>query len=659
MKTLVYLVAFLYLSLCQANDFLESAIFTNTSLQELPSTYKGRVRPLEASSRLWLYDLYNQQQIKSAQKALFHLKTGTAIELEWKLFFFGHQPWDHSPLFWIHYAELKELLALNLKQDRFSYHELSKALSNKDFLKWLMTYQYAKNFHDIHNRAFSEKQELHQLAPRLWVELKGDDLILLSKPNDGVLWRHLPIGLTIAQGIRSHLLSFEKKHRVVAEEALKLMSSLNQYSQNQGALHAEATVEQQGSLLKLLPSRYHEGLWYSLNTLKAKSFDEEKKQERLTPNFTLYSDNLFKQIQTEYELLETALKKEDRAQVFIHTDRLVQFLNEGYASIAGKPYKEAYGKTIDYPTVMQIQIERDYYHYPLTELAILFYAIALILFVLSYKKPKLIKLALACAFVAFGCQTILLVMRCFILQRPPVSNMFETVIYVPWIAMLLGFILHYFLKNHLVLVASSVGALCLLILLKLTNLNSSLDNVQAVLDSQYWLIVHVLMVVGSYGVFLLGGVLGHFYLISSMIHGKETPQMAQNAKLILQCLYMGVAMLIPGTILGGVWAAESWGRFWDWDPKESWAFISSCIYLIWIHAYTFGYIRHFGLSVGAIIGLLTISFTWYGVNYILGTGLHSYGFGSGGDYFYYLFILAELVFLGAAYRIKSKKRVYP
>jgi hypothetical protein len=97
--------------------------------------------------------------------------------------------------------------------------------------------------------------------------------------------------------------------------------------------------------------------------------------------------------------------------------------------------------------------------------------------------------------------------------------------------------------------------------------------------------------------------------------------------------------------LGGVWAAESWGRFWDWDPKESWAFISICLYLIWVHAYRFHRIASFGLAIGAVTGLLAISFTWYGVNYILGTGLHSYGFGSGGELYYYLFVGAESALL--------------
>ena len=110
-------------------------------------------------------------------------------------------------------------------------------------------------------------------------------------------------------------------------------------------------------------------------------------------------------------------------------------------------------------------------------------------------------------------------------------------------------------------------------------------------------------------------------------------------------LYIGTALLIVGTILGGVWAAQSWGRFWDWDPKESWAFISALMYLAFLHAYKFRKIKERGLAIGSILGLMTISFTWYGVNYILGTGLHSYGFGGGGEWLYYSYLLGEGLFI--------------
>nr|WP_249270146.1 cytochrome c biogenesis protein CcsA [Neochlamydia sp. AcF95] len=223
--------------------------------------------------------------------------------------------------------------------------------------------------------------------------------------------------------------------------------------------------------------------------------------------------------------------------------------------------------------------------------------------------------------------------------------MFETVIYVPWIAVLTSLALARKIKNSFIMLSASIVALALIIMIKVTGLGSSLENVQAVLDSHYWLIIHVLMVVGSYGVFALAGVLGQIYLCQYLIHKQETSEMRELGQTILQAVYVGVILLIPGTLLGGIWAAQSWGRFWDWDPKESWAFISSCIYLIFIHAYTFKHIYFFGLAMGSILGLLAISFTWYGVNYILGTGLHSYGFGAGGEIYYYLFILAELFFL--------------
>ena len=260
--------------------------------------------------------------------------------------------------------------------------------------------------------------------------------------------------------------------------------------------------------------------------------------------------------------------------------------------------------------------------------------------------------------LAFLCHTIILALRGYILQRPPVSNMFETMIYVPWIAVFFSLCLWFWKKSRFTLIAASLSALILLVLMKLTTVNSNLENVQAVLDSQYWLTIHVLMIVASYGAFILAGLMGHFYLFLVLRDGNEGSSLKLCAFTLLQSLYIGVALLIPGTLLGGVWAAESWGRFWDWDPKESWAFISSCIYLVAIHAYRYRFIGNFGLALCSIAGLISVSFTWYGVNYILGTGLHSYGFGSGGEIYYYLYLVSEFTVIGLAiflYHTRLKK----
>ncbi len=283
-----------------------------------------------------------------------------------------------------------------------------------------------------------------------------------------------------------------------------------------------------------------------------------------------------------------------------------------YDTLAGKAYQFAHGKSLHYPTKLQLQAELLMHKLPVKWILIAGYLLTVLI--------------RHFAFVPFTLHTLILALNCYILQRPPVSNMAETILYVPWIAMLMSF---FFKKER-------EGALTAAVLLFFLPGNLRFENVQAVLDSQYWLIVHVLMVVGSYGVFFFAGILGHLYLFKKNL---------ALEKILLRSLYIGTALLIGGTILGGVWAAQSWGRFWDWDPKEAWAFISSGVYLIWIHAYKFKKIGGKGLAIGSIIGLMAITFTWYGVNYILSAGLHSYGFGTGGVLFYCLYLGTELLFL--------------
>jgi cytochrome c biogenesis factor len=122
---------------------------------------------------------------------------------------------------------------------------------------------------------------------------------------------------------------------------------------------------------------------------------------------------------------------------------------------------------------------------------------------------------------------------------------------------------------------------------------------------------------------------------------------------VYRSIQLGVLLLAAGTILGGVWANESWGRFWGWDPKETWAFISLMGYLALLHARFAGMVGAFGTAVGAILGFQLILMTWYGVNFVLAAGLHSYGFGAGGGGYILAYLAAEGAFLGlVAFRYK-------
>ena len=126
---------------------------------------------------------------------------------------------------------------------------------------------------------------------------------------------------------------------------------------------------------------------------------------------------------------------------------------------------------------------------------------------------------------------------------------------------------------------------------------------------------------------------------------------------LYRVLQLGVLLLAAGTILGGVWANYSWGRFWGWDPKETWALIALLCYLTALHGRLAGWWTEFGLVVASVICFLAVLMAWYGVNFVLGKGLHSYGFGIGGETYVATFVLLDLLFVGfAIWRYRSSKQ---
>lgn len=396
---------------------------------------------------------------------------------------------------------------------------------------------------------------------------------------------------------------------------------------HQGRFRPLEVVEETNDLkshLKMIPSKRHPEIWLTLNSLQEKD-----------TNPSLFSDATWHKLQEAYN-------KQDRP-LFVST-----YL-EAYRPLTKQTYFLSKNTAFTFPSENQLRAEVLYHRTPLASYATAGYLFALLFFLLSqgFSSNFILRLGKICLFSAFICHTALLGAKIYILERPPVSNMADTLIYVPWIAVILSFLLYQKFKAKEILAAGSGLAAILLTLLEWTLGSSSLENVQPVLNSQFWLIIHVLMIVASYGIFILAGILAHIYMIKK----REDKTLE---KMMVQLLYLGIALLIPGTILGGVWAAQSWGRFWDWDPKESWAFISACVYLIALHAYRFHAIGPLGLAASCIVGLLAISFTWYGVNYILGTGLHSYGFGSGGEWIYFTYVILEILFL-MYYFIRSKK----
>jgi ABC-type transport system involved in cytochrome c biogenesis permease subunit len=248
-------------------------------------------------------------------------------------------------------------------------------------------------------------------------------------------------------------------------------------------------------------------------------------------------------------------------------------------------------------------------------------------------------------------------LRIYISGRPPVTNMYESVVWVAWGAVLFALVFEAVYKaRYFAAAAAGLATLSLILADNVPILDGSIDPLVPVLRDNMWLTVHVLTITLGYAAFLLGMGLGHLNLGLYFFAPRKTALFKTLSLFLYRSLQVGTLLLATGTMLGGVWASYSWGRFWGWDPKETWAFIALLGYLAILHGRMVGWIREFGMAVGSILGFLLVLMAWYGVNFVLGTGLHSYGFGSGGYAYVGGFVAFEvLVIVAALLRRRSEE----
>lgn len=233
----------------------------------------------------------------------------------------------------------------------------------------------------------------------------------------------------------------------------------------------------------------------------------------------------------------------------------------------------------------------------------------------------------------------------------PVTNMYETIIWVALVCAVLGLVLELIYRWKAIgLAAAITAAVCGLIAdIIPPNLGAEIRNLQPVLRSNFWLSTHVTTIVSSYAAFALALGLGNLALGIYLFAPGRKEALRRLSLFIYRALQVGVLLVAAGTILGGVWADQSWGRFWGWDPKEVWALIVLLVYLALLHARYAGWVGQFGLTAGAVLGFQTVIMAWYGVNFVLGVGLHSYGFGTGGRGQVFTYVVAQCAFVAAAW----------
>jgi len=254
------------------------------------------------------------------------------------------------------------------------------------------------------------------------------------------------------------------------------------------------------------------------------------------------------------------------------------------------------------------------------------------------------RMAWTLAGAGFLLQAAGLVSRVLIAGRPPVTNMYESVIWVAFGTILFALVFETIYRAGSFLLGAVPVAVASLILADSQPmiLDRSIHPLTPVLRDNFWLTTHVLSITLSYAAFALSLGVAHVAL-GQIIAGRKPAATLYNY--LYKTLQVGVLLLATGTILGGVWANYSWGRFWDWDPKETWALTALLGYLFLLHGRISGLWGGFGLAVGAVLAFMSVLMAWYGVNFVLGAGLHSYGFGSGGLPLVAAFVGCEILFL--------------
>jgi ABC-type transport system involved in cytochrome c biogenesis permease subunit len=249
--------------------------------------------------------------------------------------------------------------------------------------------------------------------------------------------------------------------------------------------------------------------------------------------------------------------------------------------------------------------------------------------------------------VALVIHTLGLLFRMILEGRPPVTNLYSSAVFIGWGAAILGLVLERFTRGGLGLAtASGVGFITQIIAHNLALGGDTMEMMRAVLDTNFWLATHVVTITIGYSSNFVAGFLGILFILRGVLTRSLSPDMAGTlARMIYGIVCFATFFSFVGTVLGGIWADQSWGRFWGWDPKENGALIIVLWNAIILHARWGGLARERGLAALAVFGNVVTSYSWFGVN-MLGVGLHSYGFMDAAFKWLILFVVSQLAIIG-------------
>jgi cytochrome c-type biogenesis protein CcsB len=500
---------------------------------------------------------------------------------------------------------------------------------------------------------------------------------LLSMLLDTHEWKSEPM-ILVSVGQLTEKLGLDKTQRRFSFTQLTALPELNVLV---GEAHALRKAEKPLDRLQSEVMSVSERLALFAHVMDGSAFLLVPAPEKTTDAWLLppefgryYGASQFAAPQTQLQTLATAYAKGDSFQF----GRAANQLRDGLRGLSPKIY----------PEEAQLRLEYFYNYWEGFYRAAWCYGIALLLLAIAYMRraPEAAHRAATTAVAASlreasgrkrgvlqGIGVVLAIlgllfhasgiaMRCMIAGRPPVTNMYESIIWVSFAVSFFGMIFFARYRTPVYLLAALPVSLVALLLVHQMPIAmpSSIDPLVPVLRDNFWLTIHVLTITLSYAAFALAMGFGHILLFR---YARDPLSARADQSMhfwLYRVLQLGVILLAAGTILGGVWANYSWGRFWGWDPKETWALIALLCYILTLHGRLAGWWTQFGLVVASVVCFLAVLMAWYGVNFVLGKGLHSYGFGLGGETYVVSFVIADLLFVAfAIWRYRGTRRPRP
>jgi cytochrome c-type biogenesis protein CcsB len=479
---------------------------------------------------------------------------------------------------------------------------------------------------------------------------QGNDFVfsMLLDTHD---WKSEPM-LLVSLGQLKEKLGLDQTERRFSFTQLTSLPELNRLA---GEAHALRKAEKPLDRLQSEVMSVSERLTLFAHVMNGSAFLLVPAAEKTTdawvvpPEFSrYYNETQFAPLQTHLQGLATAYAKGEGFQF----GRAANQLRTGLRELSPKIY----------PAESQLRLEYFYNHFDGFYRAAWCYGIALVLLAIAYTRGKggavkTIGVSIAILGLLFHASAITL--RCLIAGRPPVTNMYESIIWVSFAVSVFGMIFFARYRAPVYLLAALPVSLVALLLVHQMPIAmpASIDPLVPVLRDNFWLTIHVLTITLSYAAFALAMGFGHILLFRYARNPVAARADAPIHFWLYRVLQLGVLLLAAGTILGGVWANYSWGRFWGWDPKETWALIALLCYVLTLHGRLAGWWTQFGLVVASVVCFLAVLMAWYGVNFVLGKGLHSYGFGIGGETYVVTFVIADLLFVGfAIWRYRASRR---